>query len=79
MLCASKLALRPSVAKLRRITAYTENGIDCPTIILTGSEEGTHRPAFALIARIPNCDSKSPDFNLKKPGLSVFCGNKSER
>ena len=48
----------PSVAKLRRINAYTENGIDCPTIILTGSEDGTHRSAFALIARIPNCELK---------------------
>ena len=33
--------------------AYTENGIDYPTIILTGSEEGTHRNAFAPIARNP--------------------------
>jgi len=53
ILYPSKLALRPSVAKLRRINAYTENGIDYPTIILTGSEEGTHRNAFAPIARNP--------------------------
>jgi hypothetical protein len=38
---------------LQCITAYTENGIDYPTIILTGSEEGTHRNAFAPIARNP--------------------------
>jgi pimeloyl-ACP methyl ester carboxylesterase len=43
---------------LRCITAYPENGIDCPAIILTGSEEGTHRNAFALIARIPNRELK---------------------
>ena len=30
--------------------------IACPTIILTGSEDGTHQSAFALKARIPNCE-----------------------
>jgi pimeloyl-ACP methyl ester carboxylesterase len=58
MLCALRLALPSSVAKLRHINAYTENGIACPTIILTGSEDGTHRNAFALKARIPNCKLK---------------------
>jgi len=117
MLCALRLALRPSVAKLRRIDAYTENGIDyrwrytfedlspafratplahffanlfterndfadvqtiihqckalqqpdpdrhhgriaCPTITLTGSEDGTHQNAFALKARVPSCELK---------------------
>ena len=32
--------------------------IACPTIILTGSEDGTHQSAFALKARIPNCELK---------------------
>ena len=32
--------------------------IACPTIILTGSEDGTHKTAFALKARIPNCELK---------------------
>ena len=35
-----------------------ENGIACPTIILTGSEDGTRRNAFALKARIMNCRLK---------------------
>ena len=30
--------------------------IDCPTIILTGSEDGAHQSAFALQARIPGCE-----------------------
>ncbi|MGH7831924.1 MAG: alpha/beta fold hydrolase, partial [Candidatus Binatia bacterium] len=30
--------------------------IGCPTIILTGSEDGSHQRAFALQARIPNCE-----------------------
>jgi pimeloyl-ACP methyl ester carboxylesterase len=32
--------------------------IGCPTIILTGSEDGSHPTAFALQARIPNCELK---------------------
>jgi pimeloyl-ACP methyl ester carboxylesterase len=32
--------------------------IACPTIILTGSEDGTHQAAFPLKARIPNCELK---------------------
>lgn len=32
--------------------------IACPTIILTGSEDGTHQNAFALQERIPNCQLK---------------------
>ncbi|MDO8700705.1 MAG: alpha/beta hydrolase [Deltaproteobacteria bacterium] len=32
--------------------------IACPTIILTGSEDGSHERAFALMARIPNCELK---------------------
>ena len=32
--------------------------IACPTIILTGSEDSTHQSAFALKARIPNCELK---------------------
>jgi pimeloyl-ACP methyl ester carboxylesterase len=32
--------------------------IACPTVILTGSEDGTHQSAFALKARIPNCELK---------------------
>ncbi len=33
--------------------------IACPTIILTGSEDGSHQRAFALQARIPNCELKT--------------------
>jgi pimeloyl-ACP methyl ester carboxylesterase len=29
--------------------------IQCPSLILTGSEDGAHQSAFALQARIPNC------------------------
>lgn len=32
--------------------------IACPTVILTGSEDGSHQRAFALQARIPNCELK---------------------
>jgi pimeloyl-ACP methyl ester carboxylesterase len=32
--------------------------IGCPTIILTGSEDGAHQTAFPLQARIPNCALK---------------------
>ena len=32
--------------------------IACPTIILSGSEDGTHQSAFALKARIPGCEMK---------------------
>ena len=32
--------------------------ITCPTIILTGSEDGTHPSSFALQARIPHCELK---------------------
>jgi 3-oxoadipate enol-lactonase len=32
--------------------------IACPTIILTGSEDGSHQRAFALQERIPNCELK---------------------
>jgi pimeloyl-ACP methyl ester carboxylesterase len=32
--------------------------IACPTIILSGSEDGTHQAAFALKDRIPNCEMK---------------------
>ena len=32
--------------------------ISCPTIILSGSEDGTHQAAFALKARIPGCEMK---------------------
>ena len=34
------------------------SGIGCPTIILTGSEDGAHATAFPLKARIPNCELK---------------------
>jgi len=30
--------------------------VTCPTIILSGSEDSTHQSAFALKARIPNCE-----------------------
>jgi len=30
----------------------------CPTIILTGSEDGSHERTFALKARLPNCELK---------------------
>lgn len=33
-------------------------GIGCPTIILTGTEDGTHQNAFPLQARIPGCELK---------------------
>lgn len=33
-------------------------GIACPSIILTGSEDGTHPFSFALQARIPGCELK---------------------
>jgi pimeloyl-ACP methyl ester carboxylesterase len=33
--------------------------IACPTIILTGSEDGSHQRAFALQARIPNCELRT--------------------
>jgi pimeloyl-ACP methyl ester carboxylesterase len=33
-------------------------GIACPTIILSGSEDGAHQSAFGLEARIPNCELK---------------------
>ena len=33
-------------------------GVACPTIILTGSEDGAHQSAFGLQARIPNCELK---------------------
>jgi pimeloyl-ACP methyl ester carboxylesterase len=33
--------------------------IACPTIILTGSEDGSHQRAFALQERIPNCELKT--------------------
>jgi len=58
MLCALRLAFPSSVGKLRHINAYTENGIACPTIILAGSEDGSHERAFALNARILNCELK---------------------
>ncbi len=32
--------------------------IACPTIILTGSEDGTHPSAAALQERIPGCEMK---------------------
>ena len=32
--------------------------IGCPTVILTGSEDGAHASAFLLKARIPNCEMK---------------------
>ena len=32
--------------------------IACPTLILTGSEDGAHQSAFALRARIPGCTLK---------------------
>jgi pimeloyl-ACP methyl ester carboxylesterase len=32
--------------------------IACPTTILTGTEDGAHQSAFALEARIPNCELK---------------------
>lgn len=32
--------------------------IACPTIILTGSEDGTHQSAFVLNAHIPDCELK---------------------
>lgn len=34
------------------------SSIACPTIILTGSEDGTHPSSFALQARIPDCELK---------------------
>ncbi len=34
------------------------SSIACPTIILTGSEDGTHPSSFALKARIPGCEMK---------------------
>jgi pimeloyl-ACP methyl ester carboxylesterase len=33
--------------------------IACPTIILTGSEDNSHQRAFALQARIPNCELRT--------------------
>ena len=33
-------------------------GIACPVVILTGSEDPAHRSAFALQARIPGCELK---------------------
>jgi pimeloyl-ACP methyl ester carboxylesterase len=33
--------------------------IACPTIILTGSEDGSHQRAFALKALIPNCELRT--------------------
>jgi pimeloyl-ACP methyl ester carboxylesterase len=33
-----------------------QSRIACPTIILSGSEDGTHQGAFALKARIPGCE-----------------------
>jgi pimeloyl-ACP methyl ester carboxylesterase len=41
---------------------YPENHherIACPTIILTGSEDNSHQRAFALQARIPNCELRT--------------------
>lgn len=35
------------------------SGIDCPTIILTGSEDNSHQRAFALQERIPDCELKT--------------------
>ena len=35
--------------------------VACPTIILTGSEDGTHPAAFALKERIPNCEMRILD------------------
>jgi pimeloyl-ACP methyl ester carboxylesterase len=32
--------------------------IGCPSLILTGSEDGSHQRAFALKERIPNCELK---------------------
>jgi pimeloyl-ACP methyl ester carboxylesterase len=32
--------------------------VACPTIILTGSEDGAHQSAFALQAKIPGCELK---------------------
>ncbi len=32
--------------------------IDCPTVILTGTEDAAHQSAFALQARIPDCELK---------------------
>jgi pimeloyl-ACP methyl ester carboxylesterase len=32
--------------------------VACPSIILSGSEDGTHQAAFALKDRIPNCEMK---------------------
>jgi len=40
---------------------YPDNhheSITCPTIILTGSEDGSHQRAFELQARIPGCELK---------------------
>ena len=34
------------------------SAIACPTIILSGSEDGTHQAAFALQARIPKCEMR---------------------
>jgi pimeloyl-ACP methyl ester carboxylesterase len=34
------------------------SGIGCPTIILTGSEDGAHPRSFALKERIPGCELK---------------------
>ena len=36
-------------------TGHHEN-IACPTLILSGSEDGGHQSAFALQARIPDCE-----------------------
>jgi len=38
--------------------ADLHSSIDCPTIILTGSEDGTHPSSYALQARIPGCEMK---------------------
>ena len=35
-----------------------QSRIGCPTIILSGSEDATHQSAFALQARIPDCEMK---------------------
>lgn len=50
---------------IRQFQAYQEpeaadhhSSIRCPTIILTGSEDGTHPSSFALKARIPGCEMK---------------------
>lgn len=51
---------------IRQFQAYKDvkeaedlhSSIHCPTIILTGSEDGTHPSSFALQARIPGCEMK---------------------